>query len=174
MDPTKQLNQIDTKLTNLQTGGFTNLVSSTVVMSVAGAYSTGDYMGTSTTPQYFSDAVKTQSKTGVIKSLVISDKITTANVAMELWIFNSTFVAPTDNAAWAISDAEALNVQAIIPVFTTGWYASSNNQIYFDGTLAIPVKVSTSGNLYYALVARGTTPAFTTGDLTITLGILLD
>lgn len=154
-------------------GGNTAIVTSTVTMSVAGSYSTGDYMGTSTSPQAFSGAVRLSNGTGIIKSIFISDKITTANVAMELWLFTQTFVAPTDNAAWAISDTEALSVLGVIPISTTGWYASSNNQIYFDGTLSIPIKPSAT-SLYYALVARGTTPAFTSLDLTIGLGILQD
>lgn len=168
----EQFNKLVGATQNGKTGGITELVTSTVVMSVAGAYATGDYMGTSTSPQYFADATKTVN-TGIIKSIFISDKITTANVSMELWIFSTTFVAPTDNAPWAITDAEALLVQAVIPISTSGWYASSNNQVYFDGTLSIPIK-TVNKNLYYALVSRGTTPAFTSGDLTIGLGILED
>ncbi len=142
-------------------------------MSVAGAYATGDYMGTSATPQAFTDVVTSNGGTGIIKSITISDKITTANVAMELWLFSSTFTAPTDNAAWAITDAEALTCLGVIPISTAGWYASANNQIYFDGTQSMVIKPGVK-SLFYALVARGTTPAFTSGDLTINLGILQD
>ncbi len=154
-------------------GGFTKYVSSTVAMSVAGAYSTGDYMGTTTTPQAFTNVVRTSGGTGIIKSITISDKITDANVAMELWLFSATFTAPTDNAAWAISDTEALSVLGVIPISTSGWYASSNTQIYNDNTLSIVIKPSVT-SLFYALVARGTTPSFTSADLTINLGILED
>lgn len=155
-------------------GGITAITSSTVVMSVAGAYATGDYMGTTTTPQSFSGAVRYSGGTGIIKSILISDKIATANVAMELWIIDRTFTAPTDNAAWDLSDANMLFVQAVIPISTAGWYASSAGQVYSDTTLAIPIKPSTGTSIFYALVARGTTPAFTSADLTITLGILQD
>lgn len=160
-------------LTSGNVGGFTTVVSSTVTMSVAGAYATGDYMGTTTTPQSFASVVRVSGGTGIIKSIFISDKITNTNVAMELWILSATFTAPTDNAAWAISDTEALTVQGIIPIATTGWYASGNNQIYFDGSLSIPIKPAAT-SLFYALVARDTTPAFTSADLTINLGILQD
>ena len=154
-------------------GGYTTLVQSTVVMSVAGSYATGDYMGTSTTPQSFASAVRTSGGTGVIKSLIISDKITTANVAMELWILDRTYTAPTDNAAWDLSDPNMLFVQAVIPISTAGWYASSAGQVYVDGTLSIPIK-SNGTTLFYALVARGTTPSFTSADLTVTISILQD
>jgi hypothetical protein len=157
-----------------QVGGHTTIVSSTITMSTAGIYATGDYMGTSTTPQSFSNAVRVSAGSGVIKSLVISDKITNTNVDMELWLLTTTYTAPSDNAAWAISDAEALTVQAIIPISSSGWYASSNNQVYIDNTLAIPIDLSSGTSLFYGLVARGTTPSFTSGDLTINLGILQD
>ena len=130
-------------------------------------------MGTTTTPQSFASAVRISGGTGIIKSLLISDKIVTANVSMELWIIDRTYTAPTDNAAWDFSDANMLFVQAVIPISTTGWYASSAGQVYFDGTLSIPIK-SNGTTLFYALVARGTTPAFTSSDLTITLGISQD
>jgi hypothetical protein len=171
-DGTGRMATLDT-LTSGNVGGFTTLVQSTVVMSVAGAYATGDYMGTSTAPQSFASAVRTSGGTGVIKSVLISDKIVTANVAMELWILDRTYTAPTDNAAWDLSDTNMLFVQAVIPISTTGWYASSAGQVYMDGTLSIPIK-SNGTTLFYALVARGTTPAFTSADLTITLGILQD
>ncbi len=154
-------------------GGFTAYVSSTVVMSVAGAYAAGDYMGTSTTPQSFTNVVRTSGGTGIIESIVISDKITTTNVAMELWLFSATFVAPTDNAAWAISDTENLTVQAVIPISTSNWYASSNGQVYTASGLNYVIKPAAT-SLFYALVARDTTPAFTSADLTINLGILQD
>lgn len=158
---------------NESKGGFTTLTASTVVMSVAGAYATGDYMGTSIAPQYFEDALRVQALTGVVKSIVISDKITTTNVAMELWLFSNSFVAPTDNAAWTVTDTEALTCLGVIPISTSGWYASGANQVYSDNTLSTVIKCAT-GKLYYALVARGTTPAFTSSDLTISIGILQD
>ena len=141
-----------------------------IVMSVAGAYATGEYMGTSTTPKSFTNCVRSSANTATIKSITISDKITDSNVAMELWLFSATFTAPTDNSAWTIGDDDNLNVLGIVPIPTTGWYASGANQIFFIGTLNIKIKPAAT-SVFYALVARGTTPAFTSGDLMINLGI---
>lgn len=146
------------------------IVSSTIVMSVAGAYATGDYMGTTTTPQSFASASRTSNGTAKVTGITISDKITTTNVAMELWLLSASFVAPTDNAAWTISDAEALTVLGIIPLPVSGWFASGANQVYNDNTLNIAIKPAAT-SLFYALVARGTTPAFTSLDLTVNLAI---
>lgn len=154
-------------------GGFTSMSTTSLVMSVAGAYATGDYMGTSTTPQTFTNVTRSAGSSAIIKGVRIVDKITTTNVAMELWIFSATFTAPTDNAAWAITDAEALTFVGIIYIDPTKWYATSNNQVYYDDSFSIPTKPATT-TLYYALVARGTTPSFTSGDLSITIGILQD
>lgn len=165
---------LDVDVTDGNVGGFTTVSQSTLVMSVAGAYATGDYMGTTTTPQSFPNAVRTSAGTGIIKSITISDKIITANVAMELWIIDRTFTTPTDNVAWDLSDVNMLFVQAVIPITTSNWYASSAGQVYTDSSLSIPFKVSTGTGLFYALVARGTTPSFTSLDLTISLGILQD
>lgn len=162
-------------LTTGNVGGFTTLVQSNVVMSVAGAYASGDYMGQSTTPQSFTSVTRTAGGgTGIIKSILIADKITNTNVAMELWILDRTFTAPTDNAAWDLSDANMLFVQAVIPISIGNWFASSAGQVYCDATLYYPIKPNASNTLYYALVARGVTPAFTSLDLTITLGIQED
>jgi len=162
------------RLLKVNSGGFTTISSSTVVMSVAGSYSTGDYIGTSLTPQSFSNSVRVDGGTGIVKSILISDKIITSNVDMELWIIDRSFTAPTDNAAWDLSDPNMLFVQGVIPISTTGWYASSAGQVYNDNTLSIPFKVSNGKDLFYALVSRGTTPVFTSSDLTISLGILQD
>jgi len=166
---------LNTTVSSGNVGGFTTLVQSTVVMSAAGAYSTGDYMGTSTTPQSFSSITRTAGGgTGIIKSILISDKLTTANVAMELWIIDRTFTAPTDNTAWDFSDANMPFVQAVIPISIGNWYASSAGQVYCDSSISYPIKTNANNTLYYALVARGATPVFTSADLTITLGILED
>ncbi len=155
-------------------GGFTALSSSTITMSVAGSYATGDYMGTSTTPQTFTNVCRTSGGSGIIKGIVASDKIVTANVAMELWLFSATFTAPTDNAAWAISDAEATTFIGVISLSTSNWKATSNNQVYYDDAFSIPFDLPTGTSIYYALVARGTTPSFTTADLHLGITILQD
>jgi hypothetical protein len=142
----------------------------TPTLSAAGQYVTGDYIGQTTTPESFSGAVRTTAGSAIVTSLTIADKQATAAVAMELWLFSATFTAPTDNAAWAISDAEALTCVGVIPITTDRWFASSNNKVYSDNNLGLVVKCAAT-SLFYALVARGTTPTWSAGDLQLTLGI---
>lgn len=146
------------------------LVSSNVGMTVAGSYSTGDYIGTSTTPQSFANAVRDTGVTSLIKSITISDKQSASAVAMELWLFSASFTAPTDNAAWNMTGATGQTCLGVIPLPTTKWYASSASKVYSDDTLNIVIKPSAT-SLFYALVARGTTPTWASLDLQISLGI---
>lgn len=157
----------------LQVGGATSLITVTPVLSVAGAYVTGDYIGTTTTPQSFAGVVRTTGGKAIIQSLTVIDKVTTAAVALELWLLSATFTAPTDNAAWAITDAEALTVQGVIPITTDKWYASSNNKVYTDSNIGLIVTCAAT-SLFMALVARGSTPTWASGDLQVTIGVIPD
>lgn len=143
--------------------------TSTPVMSVGSAYVTGDYIGTTTTPQAFTSVARTSGGSAEIRSITISDKNTAAAVPMELWLFSATFAAPTDSAAWSISDADALLCVGVVPLTTDRWFASSLNKIYSDSNLGLVVNCAAT-SLYYAVVARGA-PTLATGDLTICLGV---
>lgn len=149
----------------------TVLFTSTPTLSVAGQYASGDYIGPTTTPASIANVVRASGAGGLVKSLVMTDKVTTAAVALELWLFSASFTAPTDNAAWAITDAEALTCIGVIPILAARWYASSNNKVYTDDTLGLVIQPGVT-TLYYALVARATTPTWANGDLQIGLGIL--
>lgn len=159
-----------------KTVGVTYVVTNTPVLSVGGAANTGDYVGPSTTPEFFANAVRVSGGTGVVKSITITDKLTTAAVDMELWLFSATFTAPTDNAAWDISDADNLKCLGVIELDAAKWYASSSGKVFTDHTLGLVIKPAAT-SLFFALVARGTTPAWATGaggSLQISLGILQD
>lgn len=151
------------------------VVTVTPTLSVAGQYATGDYIGQSATPESFSLATLPTANPAraVISSLVINDKTTTAAVALELWLFSATFTAPTDNGAWDITDAHASTCVGVIPITTDRWFASSSNKVYSDYGISLLVKTS-AGSLFFALVARGTTPTWAAGDLQISLGFLGD
>lgn len=154
--------------------GISSVVSSAVVFTDTNARATGDYCGTDTAPQAFASAVRVSGGTGVVKSITITDYTTTAAVALELWLFSATFTAPADNAAWTVTDAHALTCLGVIPIATDKWYASGANKVYSDDTLSLVIKPAAT-SLYYAIVARGTTPAWTTAaGLQISLGILQD
>lgn len=153
--------------------GVSNVISVTPTFTVGGAAATGDYVGPSTAPAFFTSVARRDGFTAIVKSLVISDKLTTAAVDLELWLFNATFTAPTDNAAWAITDTDQLKCLGVIELDAAKWYTNSNGKVFTDHTLGLVVK-PTGTTLFFALVARGTTPAWVTGDVQISLGVLQD
>lgn len=157
--------------TDRVTVGGTVLLTSTPTLSVAGAYATGDYIGPSTTPASFTNVSRTSGYANVIKSLAMIDKVVTAAVALELWLFSATFTAPTDNAAWTVSDADMDNFLGVIPIATTKWYAGTVNKGFSDDTLGLIVAPAVT-TIFYALVARGSTPTWASGDLVLKLGVL--
>lgn len=144
------------------------------VLSVGGAAATGDYVGTTTTPQYIENTLPSPNRRGRIVGLRGTDALATAACDMELWLFDSTFVAPTDNAAWAVSDVEIERCLAVIPMPAAKWYASANNKQYSDLSLTVPISLPNQGRLYYALVARGNTPAWTAGAAELKLALTVE
>ncbi len=151
--------------------GVMEVVTVTPTLTVAGSYVTGDYIGQSVTPEFFATGVVKAGGEAIVKSVVITDKTVTAAVAMELWLFSTTFTAPTDNGAWDVTDAFALNCVGVIPLTTDRWFASSSNKVYSDDRLGLMVECLNQ-SLYFALVARGSTPSWAAGDLQISLGLL--
>ena len=148
------------------------IVRSTVAFTDTNARATGDYCGTSTVPQGFPVSALREC-VGVVKAITILDYLTTSAVDLELWLFNDTFTAPADNAAWTVSDADALKCAGVIPLTASGnWKASAVNQVFTKTDLNVPIKPA-SGILYYALVARGTTPAWTTAT-PLVLSLLIE
>lgn len=153
--------------------GVSDVIRVTPTFSVGGAGATGDYQGKSTTPEFFTRVARRDGFPAIIKSLVITDKTTTAAVAMELWLFESAFTAPTDNAAWSISDADQLKCVGVLELAANRWYANALGKVFSDDRFCLPLKPS-ARDLYFALVARGATPAWATGDLQLSLGVLQD
>lgn len=152
-------------------GGMVTLTS-TPTLSVAGSYATGDYIGPTTTPASFTSVVRISGGSAEIRSLVVIDKtVAAAPVALELWLFSATFTAPTDNAAWAITDAESLTSLGVIPITTDRWFASSNNRVWSDDNVG-KIVTPAATTLFYALVARGTTPTWVSGDIQVSIGVV--
>lgn len=159
---------------NLHLGEVDNptvYVTSTPTLTVGGAsYVTGDYIGPSTTPASFANVARVAGGKVTIESLCIVDKTVTAAVALELWLFSATVAVPADSAAWTVSDTDALLCVGVIPIVTTKWYASGANKVYSDDAVAMVVPCAAT-SLFYAIVTRGTAPAWATGDVQLSLGV---
>lgn len=138
-------------------------------LTVGATYATGDYVGTSGTPWTWT-ACRTAGGTGMLQSVTVVDK-TAGTVAGEVWFFDRSVTVPADSAAWTITDADA---QFLLGVVTTGTYvASAANSVSSKTAVGMPIWCNSGTSIFGAFVTRGA-PTYTSGDLTIILGIVAD
>lgn len=134
----------------------------------AGAYSANDAVGGLLT---FANAARVSGGGGVIKDVVVLDDAG-QDAEIELWLFNATFTAMSDNAAWAPSEADLRKLVAIISTADGAWFAAGTPS-------AARIEVSqrydlTGTSLFGQLVTRGTPTFVATDDVTIIIGLLQD
>jgi hypothetical protein len=151
-------------------GGNSVIASATPNLTVAGAYGIGDYVGTSTTPMEFALSARTSGGTFFIPGATLID-YALQSISGELWVFNATVTAPTDNAAWTLSSANMAKLICVIPFSTyyaNAAYSVSQGHPDFVG----PFKATVT-SLFGCFVTRGT-PTYATGNLTFNLSIAQD
>lgn len=146
-------------------------ITVSVTLTVGATYVTGDFVGTSTTPISFANAVRTSAGSATLRSLTISDPAASTAAALELWLFNATVAPPADSAAWALSDADGLKCVGVIPIPTTAQFLSSNTGVMHVGALGLQFHCAAT-TLFGALVTRGS-PTYT-GTLQVMLEIEYD
>lgn len=124
------------------------------------AYAASDAMSNSTSSPSvltFTSLASASGKSGIITDLFVSS---TAAAAMsgELWLFDTSPTAINDNAAFALSDADAQKAIAKIP-FTTSVDAT-NNAVAHISNLGIGFTGSGSANIFGLVrVTQAYTPA---------------
>ena len=152
-------------------GGITKSIQGQPVLTVAGAYTANDYVGTSATPITFANAARVIGGGGVIQRAVLVD-YALQSLSMELWLFDTLVTPPADNAAWSISDVHAATCIGVIP-FTT-YYASAVNSVSPAPNLGVAFNCAVGDTaIYGCLVTRGA-PTYASLDLVARLVILQD
>lgn len=140
-------------------------------LTVAGAYISGDYVGTSGAAMEFANAARATGLTGTVTSAVLVD-YANQQIAGELWLFDTAPTPPADNAAWTISDAHAARCIGVIPFST--YYASALNAVS-NGNMpngGLDFKAAAT-SLFGGFVTRGA-PTYATGNLTFRLFVRQD
>ena len=140
----------------------------------AGAYAALDAVGGK---MEFEDACTPYSNSGHIVQAHISDK-GKQNALLYLVLFDQDFTATADNAAFAVSDADLLNVVGVIE-FAVASYASFNANSFatmgFQGVqVQLPFTLVEGGtSLFGQLFVKTSTPTYTsTTDLSV--GLLIE
>lgn len=100
-------------------GDFVTVTTTVTRPANTTAYTANDALA-DTTPTAggftFTSAARISGGSGIITDMIASfDDDAGTPLQGELWLFDSSVTAPADNAAWVISDAEALTVVAKIP-----------------------------------------------------------
>jgi len=127
----------------------------------AGAYAAGDVVGGLLT---FINAALAIGRGGYIVKVLITDNAGQA-VPYELHLFDRTFAAMADNAAWSPSDANMLNWEGYVDIAATDQAAGAANSGAAKSTgLRCPFPYYCVGtSLFGQLVIRGT-PTYAATD----------
>ena len=134
----------------------------------AGAYSANDAVGGLLT---FENAALVSGAGGFVTDMQIIDDAG-QDAELELWLFDQTFTAMADNAAWAPSEADLENLIAIITTADGAWCAAGTPSVARVECLQRYELAATS--LFGQLVTRGTPTYAATDDITVKIGIAQD
>jgi hypothetical protein len=151
---------------------FTDVRPKAVRLSVTPTISTGIYAAKDAIGglMTFSNAVRASGGSGVVMAVQVTDKDQELR-AMDLFLFDRSITATTDNAIFAPSDTEMTQCVGVIPI---GAYAdTSTNAVAYANNVGLAF-VANGTDLFGQLVARDT-PTFTaTSDIVVTLTIYQD
>lgn len=137
--------------------------ASTFVTSASPDYTAGDAIGAGGS---INSAAKAIGGGLVINNLVFVNDAA-QNFELDVVFFRDSITAPTDNAAWAPSEADLLKVCGGITVLVDDWrsYGARSLAVLNDIDLVIPSLVAST--LYYAVIAQGSFNFASTSDLTM-------
>jgi hypothetical protein len=143
-------------------------ISQTPAIS-AGAYAANDAVGGLLT---FALVGRQVSEGGsvLIDVLIVDDAGQDAE--LELWLFNQTFTAMADNAAWAPAEADLENCIAVVSTSGSTWRAAGTPSVI---NIECTRRIDLAGtSLFGQLVTRGTPTYAATDDITVKIKLLQD
>jgi hypothetical protein len=134
----------------------------------AGAYTAGDAVGGLLT---FTNAGRVSAEGSVLTDVLIVDDAG-QDAELELWLFNQTFTAMSDNAAWAPSEADLENCIVVVSTVGSTWRAAGTPSVV---NIETQRRIDITGtSLFGQLVTRGTPTYAATDDLTVKVKLLQD
>jgi len=132
----------------------------------AGAYSAKDAVGGLLT---FANAARVSGGKSVLNSVVIID-YDDEEAGLELWLFDQTFSATADNAAWDPSDADLANCVGVVPISAADYYSAADNGVATVPGVGLEFKLAGT-SLFGQLKCTGTPTYTATSDLKVVLAI---
>jgi len=152
-------------------GGNSAVITPTIIVSAASAYTAGDSIGGKIT---LTSALRVSGGTAVLQSIMISGRAN-QKPAGTILLFDAdpTAATLTDNAAVVLSTND-FNVLASIPVSAAD-YVTINSKCYANlSGLGRTLKATTGTSLYAAFVVTSTPTFAATSDFQMRFGLLRD
>ncbi len=163
----------DTVQPETNVSGYTSVISATPVISAASIYAAGDAVGGR---MEFTNAARARAGTGVIMAMTVIDQDQEL-AALKLVLFNQSFTASPDNAAFDPTDAHNLFCIGVISVGVSDYHSFNDNAVAHLRNICLPYEVAavgTSTSLWGQLVTGGTPTYTAVDDLTVKLHVLMD
>lgn len=155
-------------MTPFTMGGKQVNIAVTPTCSTSPAYTAGDAIGGLLT---FANAARVSGGSGLVQAVTVMCKTPALIPALELVLFNQTFTAVADNAAFNPSDADMANCIGVIPI--SAWADYSLNSIATRFGLAFPFLL-TGTSLFGQMVTRSAITLVSTTDLVIGCALIQD
>lgn len=150
--------------------GKTTVVAVTLSLDTS-AYAAGDLLADT---QALANAVRINDYGGVLQSLTVVDK-DDQGVSLDVYILDVNVSLGTENAAPSITDPNAVNIIAIIPVVSTDYRDLGGVRVASYSGLGLPIVPAAGTRDCYVAVVNGTgTPTFTASGVVLNFGILQD
>lgn len=134
------------------------------------AYTAGDTVGDLMT---FANAAKVTGGGGVIKNVMIVDDAGD-DAETELWLFDTTYTPPADDAAWAPTEVDLHTLVAVISTKDSaqGWMSAGTPSVC---DIEVARRYDCTGtSLFGSLVTRGTPNPDAADDITVRIMLLQD
>jgi len=125
-------------------------------------YAAGDVIGTASTHvlSFASNLIAKGANKFLYRAHIVSSESPATAPQLELWLFNKAPAAQADNAAFAVTDAEMLQLLGVIPMATSYVGLASGNR-FIDSDSSTPIvwnadSVGSTSDLFGVLVVRNT------------------
>lgn len=137
-------------------------------------YAAGDVIGTASNQILTFNNVPAldQNHATLLDARVLSNEAPATLPSLELWVFKVAPAAAADNTAWAVTDAELLNLVGIYPMANTYVGLASGNHVQLAAPRAFPFNFPSGVNtLYGVLVVRNAYTPVALESYTAILGL---
>lgn len=142
-------------------------ISATPTISAGSAYAAGDAVGGLLT---FANAARTSGGTITVQTVVIIDKDQEL-APLELVLFDRTFTATADNAAFDPSDADLANVVGVVKV--SDYSSFNDNSVATRSGIGLAAKLDGT-SLFGQLVVRSAPTYTADSDITVIVQVVQD